>query len=508
MPAPQAFRYALVSVGNLILLTLGVYLLTEQIHLPYWGSKLAVSLFLGIFYNFPLQKYFVFKTIPLIRTAVPGPKSQEWRKREDRFLAPGLQNFALMAGIVVKNAKGSVVTDLDGNKFIDIIGGIGVNGLGHSHPKYIRALKKQVKRASVGSFTSQPRVELMEEIASLSPSQKLNRIQLYSSGAEAVESALRLAKSYTKKTNFVSFWGGFHGKTMGVLSLMGSDFKEGLGPMVPGSHIVPYANCYRCPVTLKYPSCKLACVDLAREQLKKENAKDIAAFIVEPLQGTAGNIVPPKEFLPAIKKMAQDMGALLIADEMITGFGRTGKMWGVEHSAVEPDIITLGKQFGGGFPVSAILSTTEITKAKPWANPSGSSSSYGGNPLASAAAKASLKIIKEENLVENSKKMGEFLLSELKLFVDRYPFVGQVQGEGLFIGMELVKDREQKTPLSKDVCKSIFQKCLEKGLLTMSYAPHFRMQPSMNLQYQTALKTIEILKDVFSDIEREGAWRA
>ena len=302
---------------------------------------------------------------PFIHTAIPGPKSQELRKREDEHLAPGLQSFALMAGIAVKEARGSAVTDVDGNTLIDIIGGIGVNALGHSHPEYVRAVQAQVEKASVGSFTSEPRVKLFEKLAEHRPSPGLHRAQLYSSGAEAVESALRLAKSYTGKYEFVSFSGGFHGKTMGVLSLMGSEFKNGFGPMVPGSHIAPYADCYRCPLKLNYPSCGLACVEATRQQIKQNSSGKIAAFLIEPMQGTAGNVIPPKEFLPAVKEVAREFDALLIVDEMITGFGRTGKYWGSEHSGVEPDIITLGKQFGGGFPISAILSKDEIVHAKP-----------------------------------------------------------------------------------------------------------------------------------------------
>src|SRR4029079_9478812 len=161
--------------------------------------------------------------------------------------------------------------------------------------------------------------------------------------------------------------------------------KNGFGPMVPGCHIAPYADCYRCPLKLSYPSCGLACVEAARAQLTQNSSGEIAAFIVEPMQGTAGNVIPPREFLPAIKSIAKDADALFIADEMITGFGRTGKTWGVEHSGVVPDVVTLGKAFGGGFPLSGVLTTDEIAQARPWSVPSGSSSSYGGNPLGAAA---------------------------------------------------------------------------------------------------------------------------
>lgn len=444
---------------------------------------------------------------PSIKTEIPGPKSAALRKREEAHLAPGLQGFALMAGIVVEQASGSCVTDVDGNTFVDIIGGIGVNGLGHSHPKYVKAIKSQVEKASVGSFTSEPRVKFFEKLAQNRPAPKVHRAQLYSSGAEAVESALRLAKCATGKYEFVSFWGGFHGKTMGALSLMGGEFKSALGPMVAGNHMIPYANCYRCPLKLKSDTCGLACVEMGRKHLKQTHAGSIAAFIVEPMQGTAGNVIPPNEFLVAVQALAKEFGALLIADEMITGFGRTGKYWGVNHSGISPDIVTLGKQFGGGFPISAVLSTDEITSAKPWSVPSGSSSSYGGNPLGSAAALASLEIIEEEGLVENSKKVGEYFLKQLKPFVEKYPFIGEVRGAGLFLSIELVKDKVTKEPLSKTVCNQIFSECLKRGLLTMSYAPSFRIQPAMTIDEATVDHAVSILTETFDFIKAQNKWQ-
>ncbi len=422
-------------------------------------------------------------------------------------MAPGLQRFAMMAGIVVDHAKGSQVTDVDGNKFIDIIGGIGVNGLGHSHPRYVKAIHEQIDKMSVGSFTSAPRVELIEKIAEHRPAPKVHRTQLYSSGAEAVESALRLAKCHTGKYEFVSFWGGFHGKTMGVLSLMGSDFKDKLGPMVPGATIAPYAYCYRCPLGLKYPSCGIACADMARKQIKMNSTASVAALIVEPMQGSAGNIIPAKEFLPALQSIAKEIGALVIADEMITGFGRTGKYWGIEHSGIEPDIVTIGKQFGGGFPVSGVVAREDVAEAKPWSNPSGSSSSYGGNPLASAAGAEALKIIDDEKLVENSRLMGEYFLKKLEPMVEKYPFIGEVRGAGLFIAVEMVKDKITKEPLPKKVTHQIFQDCVKRGLLTMSYEARFRIQPAMTVDEKTIDEAVSILEEVYDGLKNSGDWK-
>ena len=439
---------------------------------------------------------------------VPGPRSQELRRREDAHMAPGLQGYAVKAGIAVQEGRGSAVTDVDGNTFLDFIGGINVNALGHSHPRFVAAVQAQVAEASVGSFTSPARVELVERLAEQPPAPGLHRLQLYSGGTEAVESGLRLAKSHTGKYEFISFWGGFHGKTMGSLSLMGSTFKHKLGPMVPGSHMVPYADCYRCPLKVEYPGCGLACAELARQHVKLATAGAVAAFVIEPMQGTAGNIVPPKEFLPAIRSIADDIGALLIADEMITGFGRTGRRWGVDHSGVRPDIVTIGKAFGGGFPVSGVLTTDEISQAKPWSVPSGSSSSYGGNPLAAAAAAAALRIIDEERLEDNSRKVGEIMLRELESFTERFPFVGFAQGSGLFLRVEMVKDRKTREPLPRKITERIFMECVRRGLLTMAYSASFRLQPALTIDEATARNGLAILAEVFEVATREKWWMA
>jgi 4-aminobutyrate aminotransferase-like enzyme len=442
-----------------------------------------------------------------IKTAIPGPKSQAMRAREDENLAPGTQGYALMAGVAVDHAEGTAITDVDGNVFLDFIGGIAVAALGHSHPTWVAAIQAQAARASVGSLTSEARVELLERFAKHAPANGVRRLQLYSGGAEAVESALRLAKAYTGKYELVSCWGGFHGKTMGALSLMGSTFKNQLGPMVPGSHQVPYADCYRCPIGATYPSCGIGCAEVGRKYLKVATAGEVAAMIVEPMQGTAGNIIPPPEFLPAMKSIAKEIGALFIADEMITGLGRTGTWWGTDHTSVVPDIVTIGKAVGGGFPLSALATTDEIAAAKPWSNRSGSSSSYGGNPLAAAAGAASLKIIEQENLVENSRRVGALMLRELETWVDRYPFIGCVRGSGMFMAIEMVRDRVTKAPLTSAVTERIFGECTRRGLLAMGYAASFRIQPPLTTDEATAMNGLAILREVFDVVAREGWWK-
>jgi 4-aminobutyrate aminotransferase-like enzyme len=441
-------------------------------------------------------------------TPIPGPKSRALRAREDAHLAPGLQGYAVMAGIAVDRAEGSAVTDVDGNTLLDLIGGIGVNALGHAHPRVVEAVQAQVARAHVGSFTSPARVDLVERVAAHAPAPGVHRLQLYSGGAEAVESAMRLAKSHTGKHEFVSFWGAFHGKTMGAMSLMGSTYKEGLGPLLPGTHLVPYADCYRCPIGSTHPACGLGCLEVGRKQLKNASTGSVAAVFVEPIQGTAGNVVPPDDFLPAVRSLADELGALLVVDEMITGFGRTGRWWGVEHSGTVPDVVTIGKAFGGGYPLSGLITRDEIASAKPWSAPSGSSSSYGGNPLAAAAGAAAVRAIEEERLVENARAVGAAMLEELRAFVDDYPFVGAVRGRGLLLGIELVRDKKTKEPLPRSATRRIFDACLQRGLLTMAYAPSFRIQPALTIDLATARTALAILREVFDEIEARRAWEA
>ena len=442
-------------------------------------------------------------TAPHIQTEIPGPKSKALFDQEQEKLAPGLQGFALSSGIAVERAQGSVIEDVDGNRFVDLIGGIGVNALGHGHPAYKEALHAQIEKVTVGSFTTAVRAQLVQEVASVAP-KGVDRLQLYSSGAEAVESAFRLAKNHTGHHEMVGYWGGFHGKTLGTLAVNGAGNAKTYGPIPPG-HKLPYANCYRCPLKLEYPSCGVACADLAKEQLKNSTAGSIAAVIMEPMQGTAGNVIPPPEFMQRAQQLAQENGALFIADEMITGFGRTGRWFASERSGVTPDLITLGKAFASGFPVSGVLAKSDIAQAKPWSNPSGSSSSYGGNPLAAAAALASITTLKKENVLENVRTVGAAMLAELKQWPERLRWVGDVRGEGLFLAVELVADRKSKEPLGKKLCEEIFQEGLRRGLLAMSYTHCIRLQPALTIDAKTALTGLGLLHEAISAVARRHA---
>ncbi|MBI3551201.1 MAG: aspartate aminotransferase family protein [Elusimicrobia bacterium] len=434
-------------------------------------------------------------------TYAAGPKSKALFDEEQQYIAPGLQSIALYSQLAMESGRGCTLRDVDGKEYLDFVAGIGVASLGYGHPGYAKALSEQAARIGVGSFTTERRLSFVKNLAKVTP-KGLTRVQLYSSGAEGVEAALRLAKSRTKKFEFVSFWGGFHGKTGGVLGMLGDGFKSSLGPLMPGLYLSPYPDPRRCPLGTKGEhDCAGHCLDFLREMLKRETTGQLAAILLEPIQGTNGNIIPPSGFFRGVRDIAHENAALLISDEMITGFGRTGKWFGCDHEGVVPDIMTVGKGMAGGFPVSGVITTTEISNSKPFANPSGSSSSYGGNPLASAAADATLSAIAAEKLVDNSKRVGAALLKRLEALKGVSPLVGAVRGRGLMLGLDLV-DPKSGRPLEAALCRELFEDCLKRGLMTMSYNPSIRINPPLVITEEEALSGADILEGALAALAK------
>src|SRR2546423_1174293 len=419
-------------------------------------------------------------------------------EQEQQFIAPGVQTIALLSKLAIARGRGATLTDLDGRTYLDLNAGVSVASLGHAHPRYVAALTKQLEAVSVGSFTSQPRAELVRLIAELAPGE-LSRTQFFSGGAEAVEAGIRLARSFTKRTDIVGFTGGFHGKTAGVLPISDIDWKSLIGPLPPGYHVAPYADPTRFDGSPD--ECREAAIKDLRRVIEDEISGRPAAIVIEPIQGTAGNIVPPAGFLREVCEVAHEYGALLLADEMITGFGRTGKLFGCNHDEVVPDIMTLGKGMASGFPVSALVSTEEIMAAKPFSLPSASSSSYGGNPLAAAAALVTIETILSDKLVENSAKIGELLRDGLEGLAKRHHSIANVRGKGLLIGFDLVADRKTKTLLAKERCIEFFRRCLAEGLIMMSYTPRVRVHPPLILTANEANSALAIIDAMLEQFE-------
>jgi len=450
---------------------------------------------------------------------VPGPRSRAITAREAPHLAPGIQSISTLAGIAVDRGEGSRIIDVDGNEYLDFVAGICVASLGHGHPALAEALGRQAAKMTASSFATEERAELLERIAAQTGrigKGKLRKTQLYSGGAEAVESALRLARAYTKRYEVLSFWGGYHGKTGGVVGLMGSEFKRGLGPstFVPGLHLAPFPDTYRSPLdggaaipTTDEPAMAKRYLGFLREKLRLETDGQLAAIIVEPIQGTAGNVIPPAGFLRGLRELATEHGALLICDEMITGWARTGQMFGQMHEdGVEADILTFGKGVGNGFPVTGLVTTDEIADPKrcdPWGRPSFSSSSYGGSPLAAAAANAVTRVVVEGKLDEHAAKMGAHLLAGLTALAARHEIIGAVRGRGLLLALELVADRNTRAPLPKPQCEKLFRKCLERGLITMAYASRVRINPPLVITKPEIDEALAIMDEAFTELASE-----
>jgi 4-aminobutyrate aminotransferase / (S)-3-amino-2-methylpropionate transaminase / 5-aminovalerate transaminase len=433
--------------------------------------------------------------------SVPGPRSKAIFDREAQAMGPGLQSIALYSQIAVDSASGCTIVDVDGNEYLDFVAGVAIGSVGHCHPHYVKRLNEQLGRATFGSFATETRAQFVNLVSELLP-RGITHLQLYSGGAEAVEAAFRLAKSVTKKFEFVGFWGGYHGKTAGVIGLLGGSYRNHQGPFPPGMHLSPYASCYRCPWKLKYPSCGLACAEHLRNVMKNDTQGEVAAIVIEPMQGTAGNVVPPDDFIHAVRQIADEFGALLLFDEILTGFGRTGTMWASEQFDLVPDIMTVGKGMGGGFPLSGVASSLERMSARPFGEPSGSSSSYGGNPLAAAAGLGAVEIIIQDRLVENSARVGKLMLTSLKELQEKYRFIGDVRGRGLMIGVELVSDQSTKAPLDGKITRALFHEALNHGLITMSYSHIIRINPPLVLSEEEAMCGIDILDQSFAAIAR------
>jgi 4-aminobutyrate aminotransferase/(S)-3-amino-2-methylpropionate transaminase len=436
-----------------------------------------------------------------VKAEIPAEaKAKALFEAEQQFIAPGIQTIALLSKLTIAHGRGATLTDLDGRTYLDLNAGVSVASLGHAHPRYVAALTKQLEAVSVGSFTSEPRAELVRLIAELAPG-NLSRTQFFSGGAEAVEAGIRLARSFTKRTDVVGFTGGFHGKTAGVLPISDVDWKTLIGPLPTGHHLAPYADPTRFDGSPD--QCREHAINELRRVIEEEIAGRPAAIVIEPIQGTAGNIVPPPGFLRDVHDVAHEYGALLLADEMITGFGRTGKLFGCNHDEVVPDIMTLGKGMAGGYPVSALVSTDEIMAAKPFSLPSASSSSYGGNPLASAAALVTIQTILSDGLVENSAKVGRLLREGFEAIAAKRRSIANVRGRGLLVGFDLVSDPETKALMAKEKCIDFFQRGLAEGLIMMSYTPRVRVHPPLILTVDQANSALAIVDRVLEEFEAE-----
>jgi 4-aminobutyrate aminotransferase / (S)-3-amino-2-methylpropionate transaminase / 5-aminovalerate transaminase len=442
--------------------------------------------------------------IPHVVTSIPGPASLSMYEQEQELIAPGLQSVTQWSRVCFSHGRDCALYDLDGNVILDFMAGVAVCSVGHGHPAHAAAIADQASKLAAGGFTSEPRVRLLEAMRSILPP-SLSRLQFYSGGAEAVEAALRLARCATGKSTVIGFWGGYHGKTDGTRPLSEGE-QIGYGVPSPGVVLAPFANPRHSPFGGE-SDCGERSIQFLREMIEHGTNRDVAAIIVEPIQGRGGNIVPPPGFLRAVRDVAHEVGALLVADEMITGFYRTGPAFAFMHENCIPDILVVGKGFGNGYPISGIATSEAIARSEPWGKPSGSSSSYGGNALACAAALATVRVLRDERLGENAAEVGAHMLRRLRRLVELSPIVGDVRGRGLLLGIELVKDQESRRPLTREQVKEIFLSLLSRGLLVMPSGSSLRINPPLTLTRELADAGCDILEETLVSVSAPVAGR-
>jgi len=441
-----------------------------------------------------------------IKTAeVPGPKSQELMKLKEKYVSKAI---SIGQPVFIEKALGSLLSDIDGNTFIDMGSGIGVMNVGHSNPEVVTAIKKQAEKFTHLCFMVTPYegyVRLAEKLAQVAPHPGLAKSALFNAGAEAVENAVKISRSFTKRPAVFSFVHAFHGRTMMAMALTSKEmpYKAGFGPL-PESYKVEFAYCYRCPFKMEYPSCGVACADKIDEIWSTPQFQGkVACLVGEPIAGEGGFIVPPKEFYAKITKICRKHGTLYVDDEIQTGAGRTGKMWCIQHwPGVEPDILVSGKGIGGGFPVSATTGRVEIMDV---VQPGGLGGTFGGNAVACAAALAQFEII--EKAIKNVPKINAYMTRRLKEMQQRYPIIGDIRGMGAMMAIELVSDPKTKTPAAKET-KAIKGAAFKKGMILLTCGTLdnvIRLHPSMVMPDEILEQAMDILEASIEEVAKGGA---
>jgi 4-aminobutyrate aminotransferase/(S)-3-amino-2-methylpropionate transaminase len=402
-----------------------------------------------------------------VTTDLPGPKSKRLIEKKQQYVANA---FSLVLPVIVDHGEGAVFTDIDGNSFIDFAGGVGVLNVGHCPPTVVKAIQDQVAKFIHTDFSVVPYeclIELAEKLAILAPGPSPKKCGFFNCGAEAVENAVKIAKKYTKRKAIITFESAFHGRTLMAMTLTSrvNPYKEDFGPFAPDVYRIPSAYCYRCSYGLSYPSCDLQCASaLERFFVTTVSAKEVAAIIIEPVQGEGGFIVPPQGYFKRLKEICVKHGILLICDEVQTGFGRTGTMFAMEQfDGVEPDLMPVAKSLAAGIPLSGVVGRREVMDAPEDSTIGGT---YVGSPVGCVAALEVLNIIENQGLLDRSKTIGARLKEAFTAYQDKYDFIGDVRGLGAMVAMEFVRNRATKEP-APEKATGIAQAAQKKGLLIL-----------------------------------------
>ena len=440
--------------------------------------------------------------IPKIATEVPGPKSQAMHARTTKYFH-GLSSQVKLFPVCFEEGYGVVLKDVDGNEFLDFSSGIYVTSLGHCHPKVSEAVATWAKKLmNAHDFTTPVKEKALEKLVSVLPG-SLNGVQFYSDGTSAVEAAIRAARAINGKQEFLSCFRDFHGKSMAAVSCaqMTRGDVYSYGPTrAPGFYMVPRPNPYR-PTFAKADGTidTDAYIQFYADFIQEGTVGNVSAFVLEPVQGWGGSIFPPDDFFPKLRKLCDEKGILLIDDEILAGMGRTGEWLAINHWDTIPDVVTLGKSMGNGFPVTAVVVKEEYADAL---DKISASSSYGGNPMACAAALASLEVIEEEDILENVRTVGEFIAKRMRSMEENHPIVGHIKAKGFLLGIELVKDKSTKEPFA-DAGKLVYQKAFRKGLAWIPAGHILRMSPPLIMDEEHAAMGLDMIEESIAEVEKE-----
>jgi len=446
-----------------------------------------------------------------LRTSIPGPRSQEWLRRRTAAVARGVSQ---VTPVFVERAEGAAMEDVDGNRFIDFAGGIGCLNAGHCAPDVVAALRRQIERFLHTCFMVTPYesyVRLAERLNSLAPGDFPKKTILLNSGAEAVENAVKIARAYTRRPAVICFEDAFHGRTLLTMSLTSKThpYKAGFEPFASDVYRIPYAYCYRCSYGMKYPSCAMHCGHHLEDTFSRVvAAESVAAVIVEPILGEGGFVTPPAEFLSTVQQICRHHVIVLIADEVQTGFGRTGRLFACEHFGAAPDLLVTAKSLGGGLPLAAVTGRAEIMDHT---EPGSLGGTFGGNPLACEAALAVLDVMERDKLPERAVQLGERFATRARAWQSRWPLIGDVRGVGAMRAMELVRSRGTREPAAEET-REIARYCYEHGLIVISagsYSNVIRILMPLAITDEQFDEGLGVLESAFEAIvtgtrEREG----
>jgi 4-aminobutyrate aminotransferase len=439
--------------------------------------------------------------LPRLVTSLPGPKARLLVERDHAILSP---SYTRDYPLVAKKGFGAMIEDVDGNRFLDFAAGIAVVSTGHCHPKVVRAIQTQAAELihmSGTDFYYPSLVELAQKLSSITPGAEAKRVYFGNSGAEGTEAAIKLARYHTKRDKLIAFYSSFHGRTMGALSLTASRAiqRKGFGPLLAGVFHAHYPNTYRGTFGNNPAHASADALDYIENILFKRivDPEDVAGIIIEPIQGEGGYLPAPADFLQALQGICRKHGILLIADEVQSGMGRTGKWWAGDHAGLEPDIISSAKGIASGMPLSAIISRASVMNWKPGAH----ASTFGGNPVAIAASLATIDLLEHE-YIKNAEEMGKLIFKLTAGWRERHKIVGDIRGKGLMIGIELVRDQKTKER-APELRNRIVEMAFHKGLLILGAGENaVRLAPPLMIDEEQAEFAVRTLDECLTEIER------